>query len=400
MSTRKISEYHYDLPENKIAKAPVEPRDRSRLLIYEQSQIRDQRFTDLPHQLPANSCLVFNNTKVIPARLYFKRESGADIEVFLLKPVAPFANATDIMSVKGTCTWQCMVGNKKKWRAGEIVNLNHDQVNVKAQWHQREEDLISFQYDENLNFAAILDLAGNMPIPPYFNRKASELDKNWYQTVYSKNEGAVAAPTAGLHFTNDILGRLAQNGNQMVELTLHVSSGTFQPVKTEDYTEHPMHREEVCMPIEAIEKIANSSGPVIPVGTTSMRSLESTYWFGVEWMQNPNSKFDIKKDSPYKQQGILPDFREVYGWMTSQMKKHNLQVLQGQTQIFIYPGYDFKVCDAIITNFHQPGSTLLLLIAAFIGEDWKKVYNHALENEYRFLSYGDSSLLFKSKIEQ
>lgn len=396
-SERKISEYSYVLPEERIARRPAEPRDSSLLLLYQEGKIGHTVFTSLPGHLPSDSSLVFNNTKVIPARMYFRRSSGAVIEIFLLKPLLPFTQSERAMNVEHRCVWQCLIGNKKKWKAEEIIYLEIQNLIITATWSDRNGDQVEFNYPPGISFAEVVDKAGHMPIPPYFNRASRAEDKEWYQTVYSKIDGAVAAPTAGLHFTHNVLNELEKKGLQRIDLTLHVSAGTFQPVKTEDYTKHPMHNEELIFSRTAIEALSESAGPVIPVGTTSMRSLESLYWFGVERMTNSNANFDIEQDRPYRQSKQLPDAKEVFAFLANEMVQNKVDFLHGQTRIFIYPGYDFKVCDALITNFHQPNSTLLLLIAAFIGSDWKRVYQYALDNPFRFLSYGDSSLLFRNR---
>jgi S-adenosylmethionine:tRNA ribosyltransferase-isomerase len=397
-SERKISDYCYLLPDDRIARRPANPRDSSLLLLYNQEgKIDHTIFRSLPDYLPEGSSLVFNNTKVIPARMYFQRSSGAVIEVFLLKPLSPFADTERAMSAEEQCSWQCLIGNKKKWKAGEIVYLDVNGVYITAKWSNRDRDEVEFNYPQGYTFAQLMDKAGHMPIPPYFNRASMAEDREWYQTVYSQVEGAVAAPTAGLHFTHKVLNEIKMKGQQCINLTLHVSAGTFQPVKAEDYTLHPMHNEELIFSRASIQALLESTGPVIPVGTTSMRSLESLYWFGIERMKNPGATFDIEQDRPYRLNKGLPDAKEVFAFLVNEMEAQKVGFLQGQTRIFIYPGYDFKVCDAIITNFHQPNSTLLLLIAAFIGSDWKKVYQYALDNPFRFLSYGDSSLLFRNR---
>ncbi|MCC5929774.1 MAG: S-adenosylmethionine:tRNA ribosyltransferase-isomerase [Cyclobacteriaceae bacterium] len=396
-SVRKISDFSYTLPDEKIARKPVEPRDSSLLLLYNEGSASHTVFRNLPDQLPFGSSLVFNNTKVIPARMYFQRLSGAVIEVFLLKPLAPFKPTERAMGAEEMCIWQCLIGNKKKWKAGESVYLELENIKIEAKWSDRDRDHIEFNFPPGFTFAELVDKAGHMPIPPYFNRASIAEDREWYQTVYSRVEGAVAAPTAGLHFTNSVLDDLKKQGFQRIDLTLHVSAGTFQPVKSEDYTMHPMHNEELIFSRESIEALSQIKGPVIPVGTTSMRSLESLYWFGVERIMNPNAIFDIEQDRPYRQTRKMPEAKDVFAFLANEMQEQKVEFLHGQTRIFIYPGYEFKVCDAIITNFHQPNSTLLLLIAAFIGSDWKKVYQYALDNSFRFLSYGDSSLLFRNR---
>lgn len=387
---------NYHLPDEKIAKHPLANRDDSKLLRYKKGQISDKVFGEAPQLLKPKTTLVFNNTKVIPARLHFQKDTGAQIEIFLLKPVAPTTVISTVMEATGTVAWECMIGNLKRWKEGVPLKLTlssaQNEIVLKATLTNREERRISFEWDnDSYSFAEIVELAGKVPLPPYLNREAEPEDKPRYQTVYSKEEGAVAAPTAGLHFTKEILTKLEQNGVKESFLTLHVSAGTFQPIKVDDARDHPMHSEQIEVTISSIKDVIDAE-QIIAVGTTSMRSLESLYWYGVR-LGKGNEKFSIEKLELYQEASGLPtrkeSFQNILDWMTNK----GIDKFSGDTEIFIMPGYQFKVCDGLFTNFHQPSSTLMLLVAAFIGEDWKKVYDHALANDYRFLSYGDSSLL-------
>jgi S-adenosylmethionine:tRNA ribosyltransferase-isomerase len=393
----KIADYSYFLPEEKIAKHPVEPRDSSRLLVSESGKITHHKFSDISKLLPVNSHLVFNNTRVIPARLFFKRKTGAVIEVFLLHPVSPSPLVAISMESRKTCEWECVIGNKKKWKTEEILTVeitqNGHPYNLSAKLIDKDANLVRFEWDSEVVFSEIIGYFGNIPLPPYLNRDAEEDDIEDYQTVYSKEKGAVAAPTAGLHFSELVLENIAKKGIRQSYLTLHVGAGTFQPVKTENALEHPMHEEQMVFSRDFISDLLYNHEFVIPVGTTSMRSLESLYWFGVKLLNDKNAIFFIEKLFPYQNHQNIP-LNDALKAILAFMESGNLTQLMGSTEIMIFPGYKFKVCKALITNFHQPGSTLLLLVAALVGENyWKYLYNEALENNYRFLSFGDSSLL-------
>jgi S-adenosylmethionine:tRNA ribosyltransferase-isomerase len=392
-----LSEYTYDLADEKIAKYPLAERDQSKLLFYQQGAIVHRNFKDVVELIPAKTTLFFNNTKVIPARLIFNKKTGAQIEIFLLKPFLPSTILSIVMEEKQSVAWECMVGNFKKWKDDNplerVLTLNGSQVSLKAYVHDRKKRLIRFEWnDASISFAEIVEASGKVPLPPYLNRAAEESDKPRYQTVYSQHDGAVAAPTAGLHFTPEILKALENKGIRESFLTLHVSAGTFQPIKAENILEHPMHSEQLVVTKESIADVVAAEDKIIAVGTTSMRTLESLYWFGVRLM-NGNEVFVIQKLEPYQDYESLPSRKSAFEAILSWMELNNLNQIIGTTEIFIFPGYEFRVCDGLITNFHQPGSTLILLVAAFIGADWKKLYDQALENNYRFLSYGDSSLL-------
>ncbi|UZD22992.1 S-adenosylmethionine:tRNA ribosyltransferase-isomerase [Algoriphagus halophytocola] len=397
-----LKAYEYTLPDEKIAKFPLEKRDSSKLLHFKDGLISHLNFSDIPELLPAESLLVYNDTKVIPARLIFQRETGARIEVFLLQPISPTTVIPEIMLSKEPVTWETMIGNAKKWKDGEVLKGEipylGGKIVLKATLLDREKKQVQFSWDHSeVTFVDVVEASGEVPLPPYLNRKPDQEDKDRYQTVYSKNEGAVAAPTAGLHFTQEILDRLSHKGVQKTQVTLHVSAGTFQPIKADSVTEHPMHSEQVVLHLKTLEQILPKIGNIIAVGTTSVRTLESIYWYGVKLLEGKGEEMSIEKLFPYEERQSLPTAKESYEAVLQHMKSNGKETLIGATEIFIFPGYTFKIVDGLITNFHQPGSTLILLIASILGDDWKKVYTEALENEYRFLSYGDSSLLWIPK---
>ncbi len=398
-----LRDYDYTLPEERIAKRPLTQRDHSKLLVYQSGNIHHQRFYDLPQHLPADTLLVFNDTKVIPARLYFQKPTGAVIEVFLLKPTNPPEIAV-AMHNSQECTWQCMIGNKRKWSQDLVLEQTlSDGLVLKAHLTNREQNQVAFSWNNaQMSFAEILAKIGELPLPPYLKRKATQTDADQYQTVYSKFEGAVAAPTAGLHFTNEVIQALEHQGVHTDYLTLHVSAGTFQPVKVENVLEHEMHSEQIVVQRKNIEHLAQQTHPIVAVGTTSMRVLESIYWLGVRLIKENyqpalGHPFQIEKLYPYQWENeTLPTRQEAMQAILSLMEARQLDKLWGATEIFIFPGYDFKMCNGLVTNYHMPKTTLVLLVAAFIGKDWEKVYQAALDNDYRFLSYGDSSLLWRS----
>ncbi len=395
-----ITDYDYPLPGHRIAKHPLSPRDSSKLLVFQKGVIHSDIFKNLPAHLPEDSHLVFNNTRVIPARLLFRKETGAGIEIFLLNPVSHQGIISQAMEARDFTAWECMVGNKKKWKAGEIhthINIDHAALEIKASWQDRDQNRIIIRWaDESLSFAEIVKAAGQMPLPPYLNRETETKDSETYQTVYAKTDGAVAAPTAGLHFTPAVLNKLARNQTGKTEITLHVGAGTFQPVKVQNALEHHMHAEQIVFKKAELEELLLAGQKkIIPVGTTSMRSLESLYWYGVRLLKEGLfAPFHIEKLYAYQwPETELPSWEDVLHILLEKMKQQQLNEITGQTEIFIFPGYTFRVCKGIITNFHQPKSTLLLLISALIGEKWKEVYDYAAMHDYRFLSYGDSSLL-------
>jgi S-adenosylmethionine:tRNA ribosyltransferase-isomerase len=396
-----LEKYNYELSDERIGRFPVEPRDSSKLLIYKDLQISEDVFNKVNNHLPENTFLVFNNTKVIPARLFFQKENGVVIEVFLLSPVEPSSIVSQVMETTENCTWACMIGNKKRFKEKIVGTYNIDvgtyqvrpqNVKLTAELVDSEKNYVKFSWNNSdLTFAEIVRFFGQIPLPPYLKRETEQKDYDTYQTVYSKNDGAVAAPTAGLHFTEQVFADLAQKGIKQDFVTLHVGAGTFQPIKVQNVVEHKMHCEQIVFDKSFIINLLENVSFVIPVGTTSMRSLESLYWFGVKLLSGEQTFF-IEKLSPYNQIEsftVEQSLKAIIDYMT----ENNLSQLVGETEIFIFPSYEFKICKGIITNFHQPDSTLILLVAALVGENWKKIYDYALENNFRFLSYGDSSLL-------
>lgn len=411
-----ISDYNYDLPDSRIAKFPVSPRDTSKLLVYRHGEISDDIFYNLPKYLPQKSLMVFNNTKVIQARMHFRKETGALIEVFLMEPAAP----TDyelMFQTRGECSWLCMVGNLKKWKEGSLVrnfDVAGSTINFKATMRRDIIDAksggtnywVDFAWDNPLvSFAEILDAVGELPIPPYLNRETQDSDKTTYQTVYSKIKGSVAAPTAGLHFTDKVLAAIDAAGVRREELTLHVGAGTFKPVKSEEIDGHTMHTEYVCVRRDTLQTLLDYDCCAIAVGTTSVRTLESLYYMGVKLEANPDAAEEdlhVCQWEPYEKadgtpvdgnliDGITPQkaISNIIAWLD----KNNLKTLHSSTQIIIAPGYEYKIVKVLVTNFHQSQSTLLLLVSAFLKGDWRNVYDYALSHDFRFLSYGDSSIL-------
>ncbi|MEM9672854.1 MAG: S-adenosylmethionine:tRNA ribosyltransferase-isomerase [Bacteroidota bacterium] len=399
-----LSAYDYELPDDRIAKHPLAQRDQSKLLVWQDNKITDQHFYQLPDWLPADCCLCFNNTQVIPARLYFRKPTtqqgaGAMIEILLLHPVAPSTVISEAMGAPGPVIWECMIGNLRRWKSEQVlqqtVSVNDREVVLQAHLVDRQHKQVQLNWDAEVSFAEIVEAVGKVPLPPYLHRESTEEDRQRYQTVYSKARGAVAAPTAGLHFTDEVLGQLQQKGILFNELTLHVGAGTFQPIKEEQVENHAMHSEQMVIQRGNLEKLLDPSQLVIAVGTTSMRTLESLYWYGVMLKTNPEAAFSIPKLYPYEQQlETLPSQAEAMKAILDRMDALKTDTLVGETEIFIFPSYEFRVCRGLITNFHLPKSTLILLVAAFVGKQWRDIYQHALENDYRFLSYGDSSLLF------
>lgn len=389
----KTSEYFYELPDDRIALHPLAQRDRSKLLVYKQRSIDHRSFYNLPSLLPTNSTLFFNDTKVIPARLLFKKETGAEIELFLLNPddeTLPLQMALQSVS---NVRWRCTVGNLKKWKQGTSLQLKTDAISLTATLVDPQHQVVDLSWlPADHTFADVVEKFGNTPLPPYLHREAGENDKSRYQTVYSKNQGAVAAPTAGLHFTDKVLKELTSRSIKSDFLTLHVSAGTFQPVKSENALEHTMHSEQLIVTKKNMETLLQPDRKVIAVGTTSMRTLESLYWYGTKLLLEGPQEFKIEQNDPYRfVNGTLPTTTQALERVAELF--HDRTSIIGQSSIYIVPGYTFRVCEGLITNFHQPGSTLMLLVAAFVGKDWKLIYEEALQKDYRFLSYGDSSLL-------
>lgn len=400
-----ISEYTYALPEEQIALFPLDKRDRSKLLHYQHGEIRHYHFYELPDVLNNNNLLVFNNTRVVQARLLFQKQTGTTIEIMCLEPVSPYHIFEMAFHVKQQCVWRCMVGNAKRWKdeiLSKTFETGHTGISLQAELLERDGDvfLIRFSWSPaELMFAEVLALAGVMPLPPYLNREATDTDLQRYQTVYAENDGSVAAPTAGLHFTQEVLDALCTKGHQTDYITLHVGAGTFKPVKSETMEGHVMHRERFQISKHVIEHLLSGQFKhTIAVGTTSMRTLESVYWCGVQLLNGHRYSLheaQVTQWEPYENTRTF-SAEESLQALIHEMDVQKTDTLSGETGLLIAPGYPFKLVDGIITNFHQPGSTLLLLIAAFIGDDWKKVYSAALENNYRFLSYGDSSLLWRT----
>ena len=388
----KTNDFDYQLPEERIAIKPTEKRSSSRLLVYRKGQIDHASFEQIKDFLPDQSFIVLNDSKVIPARLFFQTPSGVPIEVFLLEPSGT-DHATALIAEKSVI-WKCLIGNRKRWKTDMEIRHTDTQIGLTAKWHNPEQDLVRLEWDKPMPFGSIVETLGSVPLPPYLKRDSTEEDRIRYQTVYAANPGAVAAPTAGLHFNQELLEDLRFNGHQTTYLTLHVGAGTFLPVKAEDATQHQMHEEKVMIDRTFIEDLIHHQKSIIAVGTTSMRALESMYWSGVQLFhgKDPLSS-TIDQHLPYNNLTALPDRKQVCELLLNYLKARHLEQLHLTTSIFIRPGYRFGFCDGLITNFHQPRSTLLMLVCAFIGQDWKRVYDEALSNEYRFLSYGDSSLL-------
>lgn len=404
-----IADYNYPLPDERIAKFPLAERDQSKLLVYRHGEVSDDIFTSLPSYLPQGALMVFNNTKVIQARLHFRKAPSADgvqgalIEVFCLEPATPSDYQLNF-SQRGSVQWYCMVGNLKKWKEGKLfrpitmpdgatITLSCERKGLHGTSH-----VVEFQWDGPYTWAELLDAVGELPIPPYLNRATQESDKRTYQTVYSKIKGSVAAPTAGLHFTERVLHALDEAGIDREELTLHVGAGTFKPVKSEEIGGHDMHTEHVAVRRQTIEKLIAHGGEAIAVGTTSVRTLESLYYMGLLAMQGGES-LHVAQWMPYEvpaslgqEGGGVPTLQALQA-LLDYMDRHQLDVLHSSTQIIIAPGYDYHIVKQMVTNFHQPQSTLLLLVSAFLKGDWRKVYDYALSHDFRFLSYGDSSLL-------
>ena len=445
-----IEEYNYPLPDERIAKYPLTERDQSKLLVYRDGKVSEDCFCHVGEYLPANSLLIYNNTRVIQARLVFHKTTlnhsepvytnlnnstqplGARIEIFCLEPLEPHDYQLSLGATDG-CTWKCMIGNAKKWKTGAlslpVLLPSGDTITLFAEKGEQTGNTFAVRFwwntpaslsspltshlsplTSNLSFAEILDAVGELPIPPYLNRKTEESDKTTYQTVYSRIKGSVAAPTAGLHFTDNVLNGLRQKGIQTAEVTLHVGAGTFQPVKVADANQHTMHTEIIAVPRQAIQQIIANLGHIVAVGTTSMRTLESLYFLGEQLLHHSTQPLhhstplyttatqplSVAQFAPYEQEHTLST-REALQAIVAYLDATGQDVLHAETQIMIKPGYTFRVVDQLITNFHQPKSTLLLLVSAFVGGDWHTIYDYALSHDFRFLSYGDSSILYKKQ---
>ena len=393
-----INDYSYDLPDERIAKYPADPRDSSRLLIYRGGEISDTRFSRLADCLADDTMLVYNNTRVIPARLFFHKESGARIEIFCLEPLSPADYARNFQS-RGSCEWECLVGNLKKWKGGALsqqILVGGQPCTLRAEHlgtHDKAQRIRFSWEPADMAFGDLLEAAGQIPIPPYLNRESEKSDETTYQTVYSRIEGSVAAPTAGLHFTPAVLSSVDEKGIPRLEVTLHVSASTFQPVKSARMEGHPMHIEFISVERSLIEALLRSGRTVTAVGTTSVRTLESLYWFGVHLLETGrHDDWVLDQWYPYenhREYTAHEALQALCDWMLAEGQ----DALHACTRLLIAPGYRFQIVRAMLTNFHQPNSTLLLLVSAFVGEDWRRIYRYALDKGFRFLSYGDSSLL-------
>lgn len=398
----QIKDFNYNLPDERIAKFPLAKRDNSKLLLYRHGVVTEDVFHNIAQYLPKGALMVFNNTKVIQARLHFRKETGALIEVFLLEPYMP-ADYEQMFQTTGHCSWLCMIGNLKKWKEGSLkrtFDVKGKEVTLVA---ERKEDVhksyrVDFSWDaSDVSWAELLDAVGELPIPPYLNRETQESDKTTYQTVYSKVKGSVAAPTAGLHFTPEVLADIDRHGIDREELTLHVGAGTFKPVKSEEIQDHEMHTEYICVHRQTLEKLIRHEAKAIAVGTTSVRTLESLYYIGVKLEKTldlSEEELHVCQWEPYENAVAKPitPLKAIEN-ILAYLDKHGLSALHASTQIIIAPGYEYNIVKMLVTNFHQPQSTLLLLVSAFVHGDWRKIYDYALAHDFRFLSYGDSSLL-------
>lgn len=399
-----INQYNYELPEERIAKYPCNPRNDSKLLIYKNGKITDSVFNKITDFLPEDSLLIFNDTKVIPARINFQKESGANIEIFCLQPVSPSTDWALAMQQTKSCVWECFVGNAKRWKSGNLTKKlicvsNETVFNAKLIDKRADSYLVEFSWDnEKITFSEILNLAGFTPLPPYIHRHVEPNDKETYQTIYAKDYGSVAAPTAGLHFTDEEFKNFYKKNIKHDFLTLQVGAGTFKPVK-ESISNHIMHSEVISFSISFIENLlSHIPKPIVLTGTTSIRALESLYWHGVKLIKgnSETTNFSITQWEAYSLcLGENISLQQSLEKVLEVMKINKLETLHGSTNMMITPGYEFRCADAIVTNFHQPKSTLLMLVSAFIGDEWKDIYQHALTKNYRFLSYGDACLFFK-----
>jgi S-adenosylmethionine:tRNA ribosyltransferase-isomerase len=388
----RISDFDYELPAEYIAQKPLDRRDSSKLLVYKQGDISHYQFSDILDVLPPKSRLVFNNTRVIPARIFATKETGARIQIFLLNPVAPFAEVERSLKSKEDVVWQCMIGNAKRFKEGDQLQIETDDCKIKLTLVNKESRHVAFSWNTSHEFCDVLESIGKMPLPPYIKREAQEEDDERYQTVFAKEEGAVAAPTAGLHFTEAIMDRFESKGIAKSELTLHVGAGTFKPVEVDEVWDHPMHEEFFQVSIGSLRELAGQETR-IATGTTSLRSLESLYWVGVKLHYGEDKPFEIEQHFPYECEHPELSFESAIQTIIDHLEAKGQSLVTGSSGIMIMPGYRIKSVHGLITNFHLPKSTLLLLISALVGNDWKKIYSEAKAKNYRFLSYGDSSLL-------
>ena len=397
----RIEDYNYELPDEKIAKYPLSKRDASKLLHYESGNVDQKLFSDISSLIPEGSLMVFNDTKVVPARLHFQRETGAHIEIFCLEPVLP-EEYVSMFAVTDRCRWKCIVGNVKRWKNDTLTLYNPDNdpaissMGLKADLILREGEtsVVEFSWADGAPFSKVLEVCGSVPIPPYLNRDTEDIDLERYQTLYARYRGSVAAPTAGLHFTEEVLDKIRERNVSLETVCLHVGAGTFLPVKSSLVSEHTMHREPFVVTLDFLEKLLARAGKVVAVGTTSVRTLESLYYIGVKCIEN-GVPSDVDQWDPYVRNYDY-SLEDSLKALVEYLKLNSLKELQLGTRIIIVPSYMFKVVDVLVTNFHQPQSTLLLLISAFVKGDWKNIYDYALTNDFRFLSYGDSSILFRA----
>lgn len=398
----RIADFAYPLPEERIAKYPLERRDSSKLLVYKDGSVEEKIFRDLPSYLPEGSLMIFNDTRVVPARLHFQRESGAHIEIFCIKPNDPVEYNTSF-SARNTCSWKCVIGNSKRWKgdtlryfipegadAEEAKNL---ELKASLERLDTKTGIVRFDWNGDASFSDVLDICGKVPIPPYLNRDTEPIDSERYQTLYAHIRGSVAAPTAGLHFTEEVLEAIRGKSIDTENVCLHVGAGTFLPVKTETISGHPMHREPFSVSRELIRKIRDRKGKLIAVGTTSVRTLESLYYVGASIIETGHPE-DVQQWAPYERDYSY-SLEETLDAIINYLDKEGIEKIKAETRIIIVPGFEFRVVDMMVTNFHQPESTLILLVSAFVGGDWKSIYDYALAHDFRFLSYGDSSLLFR-----
>ena len=398
----RIEEFDYNLPDERIAKYPLEKRDASKLLMYREGKVSEYQFSTLPQLLPEDSIMVFNDTKVVPARLHFQRESGAHIEIFCLEPVSP-EEYVSMFAVTESCRWKCIVGNVKRWKNDTLSLYNPgnareiSEMDLRADLVERcgETSIVEFKWSNGASFSKVLEVCGSVPIPPYLNRETEDVDLERYQTLYARYRGSVAAPTAGLHFTESVLDAIRNRNISTDTVCLHVGAGTFLPVKSSLVSEHTMHREPFVVTLALLERILASEGDVIAVGTTSVRTLESLYYIGVSCIEK-GMPCDVGQWDPYSREYEYSTEESIKA-IISYLKENGLDELKLGTRIIIVPGFRFRIVDVLVTNFHQPQSTLLLLISAFVDGEWKSIYDYALENGFRFLSYGDSSVLFRKR---
>ena len=397
----RIEDYNYNLPEERIAKYPLPERDSSKLLQYKDGVVEEHRFKDIASLLPEGAMMIFNDTKVVPARLFFQKETGAHIEVFCLKPIDP-PEFNTIFAARNKCRWRAVIGNAKKWK-NDVLHLynqeNDERINavgltVKQIEKEAETSIVEFNWNDGYLFSDVLEICGNVPIPPYLNRKTEAIDLDRYQTTYARIRGSVAAPTAGLHFTDAVMSDISNRGIDIEKVCLHVGAGTFLPVKSDKVADHPMHREPFVVSLDLLRKLRDNKRPLVAVGTTSVRTLESLYYVGISCIENGCPE-EVNQWAPYERE-YTETTEEALDAIIQYLENNGLDELKINTKIIIVPGFEFRLVDTIVTNFHQPESTLILLVSAFVKGDWRRIYDYALENDFRFLSYGDSSLLFRA----